>query len=137
MWPQQRSSFSAVWDVTRRYDATAREPLRRFCSSVECDGDPGAQQDSRCSSVAIMSTTPNRTPPHRTKAVASAEAPCYWRRAGLLASWRELSGIAWARYSPVCFLLVSDGWFPRRSGGLARAQAAVGLLNAATSLRAS
>src|SRR4051794_16325365 len=109
MWPQQRSSFSAVWDVTRRYDATAREPLRRFCSSVECDGDPGAQQDSRCSSVAIMSTTPNRTPPHRTKAVASAEAPCYWRRAGLLASWRELSGIASARYSPVCFCSCRTG----------------------------
>jgi transposase len=39
-----------VWDAIRRYDATARETLRRFCSSVECESEPGAQQDTRCSS---------------------------------------------------------------------------------------
>src|SRR5690242_19428934 len=49
----------------------------------------------------------------------------------------EFSVIAFARYSPVVLVLMSDGWLNRRSDGLARAQAAVGQLNAATFLKAS
>jgi hypothetical protein len=45
------------WDVIRRYDETAREPLRRFCLSVECESEPGAQPDSRASSMARARVT--------------------------------------------------------------------------------
>jgi hypothetical protein len=31
MWAQQRSPRSVVWYVIRRYNGTAREPLRHFC----------------------------------------------------------------------------------------------------------
>jgi RNA polymerase sigma factor (sigma-70 family) len=37
------------WTYTK-VRRNGREPLRRFCSGVECDSEPGAQQDTRCSS---------------------------------------------------------------------------------------
>jgi hypothetical protein len=40
------------------YDETAREPLRHFCLSVECEREPGARQDSRTSSRLSQKSAP-------------------------------------------------------------------------------
>jgi hypothetical protein len=67
---------------------------------------------------------------------ASAGAASRWRRPGLLASWR--GSLPLRRRGTHRCAGARVGWVvSRRSGDLARAEAAVGLLNAATSLRAS
>jgi hypothetical protein len=43
------------WNEIRSYDETAREPLRCYCSSVECESELVGQQDYRASSRAGVS----------------------------------------------------------------------------------
>jgi hypothetical protein len=78
-----RSSPPVVWDALRRYDATAREPLRRVCSGVEWESEPGAQQDSRASSTAGAPQTVTRA---RALGRKRRVAPCFPRRAGASAT---------------------------------------------------